>query len=721
MRASGSRALYLLALFSLACDGPMEPVDAGPPDSSTSDPDAGTPRDAGSDPDSGPPDSGPPPTECNLDNTLGNLCSFDSQCDDGCFCNGVERCFEGTCEAARGNPCNDRIDCTADSCTEEAHCTRVADDSVCNDTDDCTLDFCDLAIGCDYTVRDFDGDGFTDGYCGGDDCDDTLIDVHPEASEVCDNWVDDDCNGLRDVAEDSCTPTNDTCATADIIPAETRSYAVSTRGMRFDYGLSCNSGGGGFTPDAVFQITIPDDELNGRDLRVQVGGGGPFESSSVVAIRRMDQCEDGPDVRCSGMGNVLARSLAPGDYAIIVQSSSTARAMNMHVTVSDPTEIPPVDVCDAGTEVIRESGTFRGRWEDTSDNYTVTCSMAGMGGGSDGPADISITEDSGAAVALVTDCSNTTTTRRCVSSASFESLRVRNLEAGTYYILVEPPPWTSTVEWALRVTITRPPMPRRMGDWCDEPIEVALAGVPPDETGTGTGMLAADMELDGSNTCTGMRGDPSARDVYYHFTLTETRDVTLGFADLGFASYTYALWNGTCGSLAELRCRSLFGETTDRILSLPAGEYFVTIASSSIVSPELTVTTSTPTPVPANDRCDGAIDISTMMSAGTLVDAGDDTLACGDFGMVDIFYSFVVSEPSFVFVAANTTEGAGTLAVSIRDSCSASSTIACGTDPGGSAGVSAELEARAEPYIVVVEMNAASARPIAIRAVMVPR
>ncbi|MDP2312839.1 MAG: putative metal-binding motif-containing protein [Pseudomonadota bacterium] len=60
--------------------------------------------------------------------------------------------------------------------------------TACTDCDDT-----DAAVVGDFTV-DLDGDGWTQ--CN--DCDDTDIDAFPGGSEVCDNAVDDDCNGLVD-------------------------------------------------------------------------------------------------------------------------------------------------------------------------------------------------------------------------------------------------------------------------------------------------------------------------------------------------------------------------------------------------------------------------------------------------------------------------------------------------------------------------------------------
>lgn len=74
---------------------------------------------------------------------------------------------------------------------------------------------------------DEDGDSYHDEACGGEDCDDDDPEVNPVAAEICDNGIDDDCDGFVDAEEHSCR---------FVLELEA-SYEGSTLSLEFTLGL----------------------------------------------------------------------------------------------------------------------------------------------------------------------------------------------------------------------------------------------------------------------------------------------------------------------------------------------------------------------------------------------------------------------------------------------------------------------------------------------------
>ncbi len=637
--------------------------------------------------------------------TIGMPCDRVGGCDDGCYCNGIERCEAGVC-AAGAEPCTDTIECTESACLEEtdtcfqmpqnARCSdgdacnglevcdpdplvggcRPSAPLYCNDESSCTVDECDTAMGCTYTVRDLDGDGYTDGRCGGEDCDDdprfgTLI--YPGASENCTNRRDDDCDGQRDYNDASCTPMNDTCGPTAVALPGAGTYSGSTRGLRSDYTLSCTGG----SSDAVFTFSLTEP----RDVRATAAS----PSGGAIAIRALATCGAGPDLKCNGGSSpsTLIRSLPAGDYAIIVKTNSP-EPFDLNLRITPPTETPAVDQCTPATFDVSAGGTFSGSFEEVEDDSVLPCN--GSGSSKDAayrftitsPKDVTITASTlgmwspTTYLNLTTDCASAAASLSCIADSS-PRLRRRALPAGTYYVQVESADMSSA-GWTITVSLTDP-LPPAAGDTCVSPVDITTA---PGRVG------AAGLDLDGSASC--LTFTSGYRDAYFMFDVATTSDVEVTTSTTSFSDVV-ALQTSCGSSGTELRCRSTGGTGTQLFRSLAPGRYYVLVATQATTGNiNASVRLLPPTPVPANDSCAGAVELVapfTRMS-GTLVDFEDDAPggSCGGGGAADAFYRITLTEPQRVSVIATRVGGSGSMELVLRRAGCSGAEVRCATgDP----------------------------------------
>jgi hypothetical protein len=633
------------------------------------------------------PDAGPPIAAQCLEpgSTIGDACSFSTDCQDFCFCNGHEQCRDGTCVAGN-DPCDDGTECAAEVCDESARaCTYETDDAVCQDadvcngpercvpfggcrpglrmtctdTDPCTIGRCDSTDGCSFEVRDLDADGFTDDRCGGEDCFDDPADggsVYPGAPEVCDNDRDDNCNGTVDYREASCLAANDACDSIERLPGA-GVYVRSTRGTSATYPLGCRASG----PDAVFGFTLESAQDVEATLAVDAGSGS-------VAIRRMDPGASGPDSHCGE--SVLVRNLEPGDYAVIVKTSSPA-SFTLQLSFLAATPVEPVDVCDATTFAIEASGTFNGFFADVRHDYGLSCRTTATAY-KDVAYRLVLTEESdirltarttstssvSTYLSLVRDCTSAESSIACVQAAMPEIRRL-SMPAGTYYVLLESSS-TSATTWSLTAEIT-PAIMRLDGDACSTAIDIggATATVPIDA-----------LVYDYGTSCGGTTG--AARDASFTFSLTDTSDVLLTTEPGGIH---YVSLSAVCGDrAAETSCTSGTPRVSRRFLRLTPGDYYVTV-STTLASGDLRASAEIlpPTFPPEYDSCSMPAPLADAVAfRGELLAAADDFASCGPSGAPETVHRLTLTERKNVTVVARRTDGTTEpLYLGLRDACDA--------------------------------------------------
>jgi hypothetical protein len=272
-----------------------------------------------------PADAGP-----DADTTLGGPCTEDKQCDDGIACT-LDRCDAklGRCRFSPDDAsCQDGLYCNGvERCDPKAGC-QLGEPVGCSDSDPCTIDACvEATRSCSHGKRDVDQDGDPDDHCGGGDCNDQDPTVSSLVPEVCANGKDDNCNGKVD--ETPCTsPAHDTC----LDPLEIKqpgSYAMDTTAAKLDYPTACK---------------VQQSPPSARDVvaAVELPAGPPVDvevtartSSTDVAVAIASQCGDPASVlACGGpfgapMGGWLAKVRARG-----LGDPAKATAWPVYVTTS---------------------------------------------------------------------------------------------------------------------------------------------------------------------------------------------------------------------------------------------------------------------------------------------------------------------------------------------------------------------------------------------------
>jgi hypothetical protein len=406
--------------------------------------------------------------------------------------------IEGEVRECTGDPdCDDGIHCTADSCSEFGRCHHAPDDGMCDDgsgcnglercrpdfgyqdargciggltamcatADPCLLGSCEASTGeCLFSLVDGDGDGHAPEGCRlcddtgscvtGDDCDDTDDMLSPDATEICGDGVDNDCDHRTDLLDDNCPAPNDTCASAEVIPGP-GTYPGTLFGAADDYVSSCLPG----AADVVYTITLAAD----ADLSLQALG-----AAGIGLSVRTSCADDASEVTC-GTDALRARGLRAGTYTIVVEASA-ATSFRLVVDILPFTEVhnvPPTNEGCATPYVLPpEGGLFIGSTAGMANDFAgTTC-----GGGSGSPdalfeltlaaastVDILTTTDYDGTLHLhATPCPGAELACNDDNPDTRHSRITQSLAAGTYDIVVDGYSSAMFGHYEMQVTITTP-------------------------------------------------------------------------------------------------------------------------------------------------------------------------------------------------------------------------------------------------------------------------
>ena len=324
-------------------------------------------------------DAAPPPTDGSQDDpTLGGPCQEDAQCDD-------------------------QVACTSDKCDPTLlRCRNTPDDSLCDDTVYCNgKERCLLKPGCGpgpvvtcatgkacdinscveadksclHKPRDADGDGDPDDHCVAQkDCNDQDPNVASTHSEVCNNGVDDNCNGVKD--EQPCSSAaNATCPTALPIGGP-GTYQLDTAAAAKTLATSCsvtNPAGG---HDVVAAVTIGQGGAKDLDVWATAPGG------TEVSVAIQGTCgQSGSELACvasagSTTTHARGRNLAPGTYYVVLTASKET-LVELSVDLLAPTPKAPNEDCASASPITPGVATNVALFDATKDLPSSCTSATG--------------------------------------------------------------------------------------------------------------------------------------------------------------------------------------------------------------------------------------------------------------------------------------------------------------------------------------------------------
>lgn len=375
-----------------------------------------------------------------------------------------------------------------------------------------------------------------------------------------------------DLSEATEAPTNETCATATEIPATGGRVTGTTVDVQDDTTTRC---GGFFSPELFYSFTLEDE----RDVRVTAST--PSEDTLTWELRGA-ACDDASVLRCASGAPAIGRvhRLPAGTYYLVVEGPSYAEVdFTLDVEVLDPTDPAPGDICLNAIPLelgVATTGTLL----ELQDDLTTSCGfnardvvysfeLADR-------RDVTIEVGEGTTsfnASVRTTCADAATQLRCVRGSPVRT-RLRDLGAGTYYVVVESYFGSG---FTITATDSEPVTPVEVtgNETCGSAYDIPVTG----------GLFRGDTTTMAADLDANCGDQARSADAVFRLALPERRRVTFDTGGSGYDTVLH-IHRDACVSRGELACDDDSGDGSASFIdrTLDAGTYYVVVDGRGMVS-----------------------------------------------------------------------------------------------------------------------------------------
>jgi hypothetical protein len=542
---------------------------------------------------------------CDAERHRCHFVADDTLCDDAVYCDGAERCVPGFgCRPGEPVACSDGTACTIDACVEATHV-------------------------CTHTPRDADGDGDPDGNCPpGHDCNDADPNVSSKAREICDNGIDDNCDGVVDEAR--CTaPRYDVCKDPLVVTAP-GTFVLSAASAKLDYAATCVSTTSRFR-DLVASIVVPAGPSVDVDVVVSSASGSVGLAADTRCGDVATEAACGPGASAPGGGHVArlrSRGAKAGPLPVTLFTDATG-SISLTVDFLSPEDAPTNETCGTAATIVPGEHVVAELTSAAVDLHTACgAPFADLVYELvlDQPSDVhvhAVAKDPYGTPLLSfrsAPCNATEGELGC-HEADNDSLFRRALSPGHYFVAVGS---TGPSDVDVVVETSAP---------STAPADETCVAAPPLTPGQTIAVPLADHVDDVQDGC-----GVGTVDAAYALALGEASDVLLlqGVSDGDQGSVS--LVSPACGPSGSLACatsEASLARATAR--AVPAGDYRV-VVESDVGSPATLTAFARPLQpavlVPFSDACDAVTEVpaSGGLFQGNTANASDDFTASCDAG-----------------------------------------------------------------------------------------